>query len=60
MAAAKIFFGEDRLKSNPEFLFDYDILTWMNTGITSSLKSFKLNKKIKNQILFNSRNSMMF
>ena len=40
-------FGEDRLKSNPEFLFDYDILTWMNTGVTSSLKSFKLNKKSK-------------
>jgi len=40
-------FGEDRLKTNPEFLFDYDILTWMNTGVTSSLKSFKLNKKSK-------------
>ena len=40
-------FGEDRLKSNPEFLFDYDILTWMNTGVTTPLKNYKLNKKSK-------------
>ena len=35
------------MKTNPEFLFDYVILTWMNTGVTSSIKSFKLNKKSK-------------
>jgi radical SAM superfamily enzyme YgiQ (UPF0313 family) len=40
-------FGEDRLKSNPEFIFDYDILTWMNTGVTASLNSFKLDQKSK-------------
>ena len=40
-------FGEDRLKSNPEFMFDYDILTWMNTGVTASLNSFKLDQKSK-------------
>ena len=40
-------FGEDRMKSNPEFILDFDILTWMNTGVTASLKSFKLDKKSK-------------
>jgi hypothetical protein len=40
-------FGEDRLKSNPEFMFDYDVLTWMNTGVTASLNSFKLDQKSK-------------
>ena len=28
-------------------MFDYDILTWMNTGVTTSLKSFKLDQKSK-------------
>tara|TARA_B100001540_G_scaffold316365_1_gene346001 strand:- start:120 stop:2171 length:2052 start_codon:yes stop_codon:yes gene_type:complete len=42
--------GEDRLEFKPELTSNYDIITWMNTGITSSLKNFrKLNKE---RILF--------
>ena len=34
-------FGTDRLELKPEFMSNYDIITWMNTGITSSLKNFR-------------------
>ena len=40
-------FGKDRLDSNPEFVIDYDILTWMNTGVTDPLKNYKFDKKSK-------------
>jgi len=40
-------FGNDRQETNPEFIYTFDILNWMNTGIESSLSSFKLNTKSK-------------
>ena len=40
-------FGKDRLDSNPEFVIDYDILTWMNTGVTDPLKNYKFDKESK-------------
>ena len=39
-------FGDDRMKTNPEFLFKYDILEWMKNG-DSLLDSFRLNEQIK-------------
>ncbi len=39
-------FGKDRMETNPEFIYDYDILTWLNTG-ESSLTNFKNKKKLK-------------
>ena len=39
-------FGDDRMKTNPEFLFRYDILEWMKNG-DSLLDSFRLNEQIK-------------
>lgn len=38
--------GKDRMKTNPEFIYDYDILTWLNTG-ELSLSNFKNKKKLK-------------
>lgn len=38
--------GNDRMKTNPEFIYDYDILTWLNTG-ELSLSNFKNKKKLK-------------
>ena len=34
------------METNPEFIYDYDILTWLNTG-ESSLTNFKNKKKLK-------------
>ena len=40
-------FGQDRMDTNPEFIYNFDILNWMNTGVESSLSSFKLNNDQK-------------
>ena len=40
-------FGQDRMNTNPEFIYNFDILAWMNTGVESSLSSFKLNNEHK-------------
>lgn len=40
--------GPDRMKTNPEFIYDYDILTWLNTG-ELSLSNFKNEKKLRVQ-----------
>ena len=40
-------FGQDRMDTNPEFIYNFDILAWMNTGVESSLSSFKLNNEHK-------------
>ena len=41
--------GEDRMKTEPKFFLDYNIMAWMNTEI-SSLSNFK-NKK-KEEVVF--------
>ena len=41
--------GKDRMQTEPKFFLDYNIMAWMNTGI-SSLSNFK-NKKRK-QVVF--------
>ena len=40
-------FGDDRMETNPEFDYDYDILAWMNSHVVSFLSSFELDKKLK-------------
>ena len=40
-------FGGDRMETNPEFDYDYDILAWMNSHVVSFLSSFELDKKLK-------------
>jgi radical SAM superfamily enzyme YgiQ (UPF0313 family) len=42
--------GKDRMQTEPKFFLDYNIMAWMNTGISSSLSNFK-NKKRK-QVVF--------
>ena len=42
--------GKDRMQTKLKFLYDYDIMVWISTGISSSLSNFK-NKKRK-QITF--------
>jgi len=39
--------GKDRMQTEPKFFFNYDIIAWMNTGISSSLSNFKNMKKQK-------------
>ena len=33
--------GRDRMNTNPEFLFEYDIISWLNSGSGKPLKDFK-------------------
>ena len=33
--------GKDRMQTEPKFILDYDIMTWMNSGISSPLSNFK-------------------
>ena len=37
--------GDNRLSTNPEFLFDYDIESWINDATMKTLDQFKLDKK---------------
>ena len=37
--------GKNRLSTNPEFLFDYDIENWLNDTSNRSLNEFKFDKK---------------
>ena len=37
--------GDDRISTNPEFLFDYDIENWLTDKNNKTLKQFKLDKK---------------
>ena len=37
--------GGDRMSTNPEFLFDYDIESWLTDKNNKTLNQFKLNKK---------------
>ena len=41
--------GKDRMQTKLKFFYDYDIMVWINTGISSSLSNFK-NKKRKHII----------
>ena len=38
--------GDDRMSTNPEFLFDYDIENWLVDKNNKTLNRFKLDKKI--------------
>ena len=38
--------GDDRMSTNPEFLFDYDIENWLVDKNNKTLNQFKLDKKI--------------
>jgi radical SAM superfamily enzyme YgiQ (UPF0313 family) len=33
--------GKDRMRTQPKFFYDYDIVTWINTGVSSSLTNFR-------------------
>ena len=37
--------GDDRMSTNPEFLFDYDIESWLTDKNNETLNQFKFNKK---------------
>ena len=37
--------GDDRISTNPEFLFDYDIESWLADKNNKTLNQFKLDKK---------------
>ena len=37
--------GDDRMSTNPEFLFDYDIENWLRDTNNKTLNQFKLDKK---------------
>jgi len=37
--------GDDRMSTNPEFLFDYDIKNWLTDKNNKTLSRFKLDKK---------------
>jgi tRNA A37 methylthiotransferase MiaB len=37
--------GDDRMSTNPEFLFDYDIENWLTDKNNKTLNQFKLDKK---------------
>jgi hypothetical protein len=37
--------GDDRMSTNPEFLFDYDIENWLTVENNKTLSQFKLDKK---------------
>ena len=37
--------GDDRISTNPEFLFDYDIENWLTDKNNKTLNQFKLDKK---------------
>ena len=39
--------GDDRMKTEPEFLFKYDIIEWLASGTSSSLSNFKNFKNLK-------------
>ena len=39
--------GKDRMETEPKFIFHYDIMAWMNSGISSSLSNFKNIKRKK-------------
>jgi len=41
--------GEDRMQTEPKFILDYDIMIWMNSGISSSLSNFKNIKRKKTE-----------
>ena len=40
-------FGEDRMQTNPEFKFNYDISNWLKDDNSNSLDQFKMNDNIK-------------
>ena len=33
--------GKDRMQTEPKFIFHYDVMAWMSSGISSSLSNFK-------------------
>ena len=37
--------GDDRISTNPEFLFDYDIENWLTDKNNKTINQFKLDKK---------------
>ena len=39
--------GKDRMETEPKFIFHYDIMAWMNSGISSALSNFKNIKRKK-------------
>ena len=49
--------GNNRLSTNPEFLFDYDIENWLNDTSNRSLNEFKFDKKRTISFQFSSSDS---
>ena len=50
--------GEDRMNTDPKFLFQYDMIEWMNSGISSSLSTFNFSSdSILIFIFFKSNNN---
>ena len=49
--------GDDRMSTNPEFLFDYDIESWLDDKNNKTLSRFKLDKKRTISFQFSSNDS---
>ena len=49
--------GNDRMSTNPEFLFDYDIENWINDTTNKALVQFKFDKKRTVSFQFSRNNS---
>jgi len=49
--------GDDRMSTNPEFLFDYDIESWLDDKNNKTLSRFKLDKKRTISFQFSSNGS---
>jgi len=49
--------GNDRMSTNPEFLFDYDIENWINDTTNKTLQQFKFDKKTTISFQFSKSNS---
>ena len=51
--------GDDRMSTNPEFLFDYDIENWLTDKNNKTLSKFKLDKKRTVSFQFSNNDSKM-
>jgi radical SAM superfamily enzyme YgiQ (UPF0313 family) len=48
-------FGEDRMQTNPEFNFTYDISNWLKDNNCSSLEQFKMGSTSKFKFIFSEK-----
>ena len=51
--------GDDRMSTNPEFLFDYDIENWLNDNNNKTLNEFRFPKKRVILFQFSIKNSKL-